>query len=81
MYMASPTTALNEAFLTLGDEYEALAPGWSDAYLKLFKQIERLLRPGSVLLADNVYTAEDAVRVVQAIPRRRSAVFEYDAGP
>ncbi|MEM5294136.1 class I SAM-dependent methyltransferase [Burkholderia sp. JPY481] len=35
---------------------------WADSYLNLFKRIERLLRPGSIVLADNMYTAEDAVR-------------------
>lgn len=35
---------------------------WANIYLRLFRQVERLLRPGSIVLADNMYTAEDAVR-------------------
>lgn len=35
---------------------------WADTYLDLFRRIERVLRPGTVVLADNMYTAEDAVR-------------------
>jgi predicted O-methyltransferase YrrM len=35
---------------------------WADAYLRLFRRIEHLLRPGTIVLADNMYTAEDAVQ-------------------
>ncbi|MBW9105423.1 O-methyltransferase [Paraburkholderia phenoliruptrix] len=35
---------------------------WADIYLEVFKRIEHLLRPGSIVLADNMYTAEHAVR-------------------
>jgi predicted O-methyltransferase YrrM len=34
---------------------------WGSAYLKAFQRVERLLRPGSVVLADNMYTAQDQV--------------------
>ncbi|WP_176051735.1 class I SAM-dependent methyltransferase [Burkholderia sp. BCC1644] len=57
---------------------------WADAYLKLFKQIERLLRPGSVVLADNMYTAEDAVRPYKHYlyddPRFSTTTLDFESG-
>ncbi|OXJ25698.1 MULTISPECIES: O-methyltransferase [Burkholderia] len=57
---------------------------WADAYLKLFRQIERLLRPGSVVLADNMYTAEDAVRPYKHYldndPRFSSMTLDFESG-
>ncbi|MPV60748.1 SAM-dependent methyltransferase [Burkholderia sp. HI2761] len=57
---------------------------WADAYLKLFKQIERLLRPGSVVLADNMYTAEDAVRpykhYLDEDPRFSTTTLDFESG-
>lgn len=57
---------------------------WADAYLKLFKQIERLLRPGSVVLADNMYTAEDAVRPYKQYldedPRFSTTTLDFESG-
>ncbi|WP_431018552.1 O-methyltransferase [Burkholderia cepacia] len=57
---------------------------WADAYLKLFKQIERLLRPGAVVLADNMYTAEDAVRpykrYVDEDPRFSTTTLDFESG-
>ncbi|VWC49189.1 SAM-dependent methyltransferase [Burkholderia lata] len=57
---------------------------WADAYLKLFRQIERLLRPGSVVLADNMYTAEDAVRPYKHYldndPRFSTTTLDFESG-
>ncbi|WP_423396530.1 O-methyltransferase [Burkholderia sp. LMG 21824] len=57
---------------------------WADAYLKLFKQIERLLHPGSVVLADNMYTAEDAVRPYKHYlandPRFSTTTLDFESG-
>ena len=57
---------------------------WADAYLRLFKQIERLLRPGSVVLADNMYTAEDAVRPYKHYldndPRFSTTTLDFESG-
>ncbi|KAG8152587.1 O-methyltransferase [Burkholderia catarinensis] len=57
---------------------------WADAYLKLFKQIERLLRPGSVVLAGNMYTAEDAVRPYKRYldndPRFSTTTLNFESG-
>lgn len=35
---------------------------WASGYLSVFKEIEHLLVPGSVILADNMYTAFEEVR-------------------
>ncbi|MBY4832600.1 O-methyltransferase [Burkholderia dolosa] len=57
---------------------------WADAYLTLFKRIERLLRPGSVVLADNMYTAEDAVRPYKRYldddPRFSTTTLDFESG-
>ncbi|WP_423371862.1 O-methyltransferase [Burkholderia sp. LMG 32019] len=57
---------------------------WADAYLTLFKRIERLLRPGSIVLADNMYTAEDAVRPYKHYldddPRFSTMTLDFESG-
>ncbi|WP_156443636.1 O-methyltransferase [Burkholderia sp. MSMB1835] len=57
---------------------------WADAYLKLFRQIERLLRPGAIVLADNMYTAEDAVRPYKTYldedPRFSTTTLDFESG-
>jgi predicted O-methyltransferase YrrM len=57
---------------------------WASAYLRLFKQIEPLLRPGSIVLTDNMYTAEDAVRTYKAYleenPRYSSTTLDFESG-
>ncbi|MBB5418734.1 putative O-methyltransferase YrrM [Paraburkholderia sp. JPY171] len=57
---------------------------WADSYLNLFKQIERLLRPGSIVLADNMYTAEDAVRPYKHYldddPRFSTTTLNFESG-
>lgn len=57
---------------------------WADAYLTLFRQTERLLRPGSIVLADNMYTAEDAVRPYKRYlddnPRFSTTTLEFESG-
>jgi predicted O-methyltransferase YrrM len=53
-------------------------------YLKLFRQIEHMLRPGSIVLADNMYTAEDAVRsykqYVDNHSRLSSTTLDFESG-
>lgn len=57
---------------------------WANLYLDLFKQIERHLRPGSIVLADNMYTAEDAVRpykqYIDESPRFSSLTMDFESG-
>lgn len=57
---------------------------WANTYLDLFKQVERLLRPGSIVLADNMYTAEDAVRpykqYLDGNPRFSSTTLDFESG-
>ncbi len=57
---------------------------WANPYLDLFKQTERLLRPGSVVLADNMYTAEDAVRPYKHYldddPRFSTTTLDFESG-
>lgn len=57
---------------------------WADTYLRLFRQIEHLLRPGSVVLADNMYTAEDAVRPYKHYldndPRFSTTTLDFESG-
>ncbi|MDN7931594.1 class I SAM-dependent methyltransferase [Burkholderia metallica] len=57
---------------------------WADTYLAVFKAVERLLRPGSVVLADNMYTAEDAVRPYKRYldddPRFSTTTLDFESG-
>jgi predicted O-methyltransferase YrrM len=57
---------------------------WADTYLNLFRQIEHLLRPGSIVLADNMYTAEDAVRPYKRYldddPRFSTTTLNFESG-
>lgn len=57
---------------------------WASGYLELFRRVERLLRPGAVVLADNMYTAEDAVRpfkrYVDAHPGLSSTTLDFESG-
>lgn len=57
---------------------------WANLYLDLFKQIEHLLRPGSIILADNMYTAEDEVRAykeyIDQHPRFSSMTMNFESG-
>jgi len=39
---------------------------WAAGYLDIFQQVERLLAPGSVVLADNMFTAAEAVMPFKA---------------
>ena len=39
---------------------------WASGYLDIFKAAERLLRPGTVVLADNMFTAADEVAPFKA---------------
>jgi predicted O-methyltransferase YrrM len=57
---------------------------WADAYLPLFQQIERLLSPGSIVLTDNMYSAEDTVAAyrdyLQSHPRLSSTTLDFASG-
>lgn len=57
---------------------------WANTYLDVFRQIERLLRPGSIVLADNMYTAEDAVRpykqYLDSDPRFSTTTLDFESG-
>jgi predicted O-methyltransferase YrrM len=57
---------------------------WASAYLELFKRTERLLRPGSIVLADNMYTAEETVRPYKQYldehPRFSSTTLDFESG-
>jgi predicted O-methyltransferase YrrM len=57
---------------------------WANTYLDVFKRIERLLRPGSIVLADNMYTAEDAVQPYKQYlddnPRLSSTTLNFESG-
>jgi predicted O-methyltransferase YrrM len=57
---------------------------WANTYLHLFKRIEHLLRPGSVVLADNMYTAEDAVQPYKHYldndPRFSTTTLDFESG-
>jgi len=57
---------------------------WADGYLPLFQKIERLLRPGSIVLADNMYTAQGAVqpfkRYLDAHARLSSTTLDFESG-
>ncbi|MEK6418354.1 MAG: class I SAM-dependent methyltransferase [Burkholderia gladioli] len=57
---------------------------WADAYLPLFRAIERLLRPGSMVVTDNMYTANEAVdryrHYLGAHPRLSSMTLDCEFG-
>ncbi|MFM0736332.1 class I SAM-dependent methyltransferase [Paraburkholderia xenovorans] len=57
---------------------------WANAYLRLFREIEHLLRPGSIVLADNMYTSEDAAQPYKAYldqhPRYSTTTLNFESG-
>jgi predicted O-methyltransferase YrrM len=57
---------------------------WATAYLRLFKQVERLLRKASIVLTDNMYTSEDAVgpyiQYLDQNPRYSSTTLNFESG-
>lgn len=57
---------------------------WADAYLSVFQQMEHLLRPGSIVLADNMFTAGPAIRpfkdYLEQHPRFSSTTLELESG-
>jgi len=34
---------------------------WASAYLEVFRKVEKMLKPGTIILADNMYTSSDEV--------------------
>jgi predicted O-methyltransferase YrrM len=96
-FRANVKAAGVEAYVDLweGDAFETVAQlegtfdmvfidVWANTYLNLFKQIERLLRPGSIVLADNMYTAENAVqpykRYLDDDPRFSTTTLDFESG-
>jgi predicted O-methyltransferase YrrM len=57
---------------------------WADRYLALFQKIEGLLRPGSVVLTDNMFTAGDSVRsfkhYLDGHPGLASTTLDFESG-
>ncbi|WP_347558064.1 class I SAM-dependent methyltransferase [Robbsia sp. KACC 23696] len=57
---------------------------WADAYLPLFQQIERLLSPGTIVLTDNMYSAEETVAgyrdYLHHHPRLSSSTMDFASG-
>jgi len=57
---------------------------WAERYLDLFRSIERLLQPGTVVLADNMFTAEDSLRSFKKYldenPRYSTTTLEFESG-
>ena len=94
---AHVSTAGVDAYVDLreGDVFETVAglrgtfdmvfiDVWANTYLELFTQTEHLLRPGSIVLADNMYTAEDAVRpykqYLDGNPRFSTTTLDFESG-
>ena len=94
---ARVSTAGVDAYVDLreGDVFETVAglrgtfdmvfiDVWANTYLDLFTQTEHLLRPGSIVLADNMYTAEDAVRpykqYLDGNPRFSTTTLDFESG-
>ena len=57
---------------------------WANTYLDLFRRTEHLLRAGSIILADNMYTAEDAVQpykqYLDGNPRFSTTTLDFESG-
>jgi len=57
---------------------------WSNLYLDLFQQLEPFLKPGSVVITDNMYTAPDEVRdfkqYVDGNPKFSSTTLDFESG-
>lgn len=57
---------------------------WATAYLDLFRQVERLLLPGAIVLTDNMFTADEAVRPFKQYldrhPRLSSMTMDFASG-
>lgn len=57
---------------------------WASLYLDLFRKIEPFLKPGSVVITDNMYTAEAEVRAfkqyVGAHPAYASMTLDFESG-
>ncbi len=57
---------------------------WADGYLDIFQAIEGLLAPGSVVLADNMFTSAEAVRpfkeYLNAKPNICNTTLPFESG-
>lgn len=57
---------------------------WASLYLDLFRKIEPFLTPGSVVITDNMYTAEEEVRAFKHYLRRNPAyssiTLDFESG-
>jgi len=57
---------------------------WSSLYLDLFQRLEPFLKPGSLVITDNMYTAADEVRdfkqYIDANPAFSSTTLDFESG-
>ncbi|OEZ59099.1 O-methyltransferase [Duganella sp. HH105] len=57
---------------------------WASLYLDLFRKIEPFLKPGSVVITDNMYTAEEEVlafkRYLSGNPAYSSITLDFESG-
>jgi predicted O-methyltransferase YrrM len=57
---------------------------WASGYLDIFKAIEPLLVPGTIILADNMFTAPQEVRpfkeYLHSMPRIQSSTLAFESG-
>jgi predicted O-methyltransferase YrrM len=57
---------------------------WASGYLDIFKAIEPLLMPGTIILADNMFTAPPAVQpfkdYLSALPGIQSTTLAFESG-
>jgi predicted O-methyltransferase YrrM len=57
---------------------------WSTLYLKIFQRLEAFLRPGSVVITDNMYTSPDEVadfkQYLSASPQFSSSTLDFESG-
>ena len=57
---------------------------WASGYLDIFKVVEHLLVPGTIILADNMFTAQEQVRpfkeYLNAMPRVQTCTLAFESG-
>jgi len=57
---------------------------WASGYLDIFKEVEHLLAPGAMILADNMYTAFDEVQAfrtyLEAKPNISNTTLAFESG-
>lgn len=57
---------------------------WASGYLEIFRKVEKLLRPGAIFLADNMYTSADEVQPFKAFldahPGISNLTLDFESG-